>query len=401
MTSTIAPPDTDTGEQDFPFRSSISTHPAPMTVSKSPSTPTKASLDVLISSYAFSNIEFESLTITFTVAGNNWGEDAPDILTPVWNKVSPKIELPPGWSQDTSNPEPGQFTFKPKNEKAEPDDALRLHLDDIHVSAIEGITDVVISVEAPGDKPKFKDATHPIGKFPIGFELKNFRADDPIVENGQSTKVNWRVDGDDNAIYQFFVNGVEKKLEGGRIEPPFDTGPLHTTTVYKITAKQEVSNGWIPYSDSTVVYVHDGDVTAANALIAGLRPALLKTLISYDVPKIIGEGRAGTKYQYTGPGDGLIVGELTISGGEGAKAELEVRLICEGFPTTEAKVSVGSSDGYSRKHIVTPVPSGEAWTALINVENSSGTTTGRVKIYWVSLSGDNRSPSRLWPPPGR
>ncbi|TMR42510.1 hypothetical protein [Actinomadura geliboluensis] len=96
MTSTIAPPSIETEERNFPFRSSISTHPAPMTVSESSNAPTKASLDLLISNDGFSRIEFESLTITFAVAGNDWGEDAPSILTPVWDKVSrPKLELPP------------------------------------------------------------------------------------------------------------------------------------------------------------------------------------------------------------------------------------------------------------------------------------------------------------------
>ncbi len=394
MTSTIAPPSIETEERNFPFRSSISTHPAPMTVSESSNAPTKASLDLLISNDGFSRIEFESLTITFAVAGNDWGEDAPSILTPVWDKVSrPKLELPPGWTEVTGDQEPGQFTFKPANKEAGPNDALRLHLDDIHVSAIEGITDVVVSIEAPDGRPGFKDATHSIGKFPTGFELKNFRADDPIVENGRSTKLNWTVNGDHNVRYQFFVNGVEKKLGGGRIEPPFHTGPLHTTTVYEIVAEHQVGNDWLPYSDSTVVQVHGGDITAANALIAGLRPALLKTLISFESQEVIGGGGEEAKYECQGPGDGLVVGELSISEGqERAQADLEVQLTCKGFAPVAARVSAGTGGGYTRQHIIMPIPGGEVCEVRIKAENSSS-TTGRVKLYWVSLSGDNRAPS--------
>ncbi|QKG27264.1 hypothetical protein [Actinomadura verrucosospora] len=392
MTSTIAAPDTDTAERDFPFRSSISTQPAPMTVSKDSNTPTKASLDLLISNDGFSHIDIESLTITFTVADDNWGQDASGILTPVWNKVSrPKPELPPGWAEDTSSPEPGQFTFKPENKKVKPNDALRLHLDDIHVSAIEGITDVVVSVEVPDGQPEFKDATHSIGKFPIGFEMKDFRADDPIVENGQSTKLNWKVGGDDNVVYNFFVNGVEKELRSGRIEPPFDTGPLHATTVYKITAKQQVGGDWLLYSDSTVVHVHGGEITAANALIAGLRPALLKTLLSYHSFEVIGAGTEESKYRCTGSADGLIVGELKITGEGKAEAELAVRLTCEGFPPVEAKAPAGGNDLYFGQYIIMPLPGGEVCEVQVKAKNVE-TTTGWVNLHWVSLSGDNRSP---------
>ncbi|QKW37517.1 hypothetical protein HUT06_28820 [Actinomadura sp. NAK00032] len=393
MTTTIAPPSTEAEERVFPFRSSISTHPAPMTASESPNAPTKASLDLLISNDGFSRVKFESLTITFAVAGDDWEADAPSILTPVWNKVSrPKLELPPGWTEDTGDQEPGQFTFKPADNEAGPNDALRLHLDGIHVSAIEGITDVVISIETPRGRPGYEDATHSIGKFPIGFELKNFRADDPIVENGRSTKLDWTVDGDRNVTYQLFVNGVEKHLEGGRIEPPFHTGPLHTTTVYELIAKHQVGNDWLPYSDSTVVQVHGGEITAANALIAGLRPALLKTLISYETQEVIGNGGEAAKYECKGPGDGLVVGELTITGGEGEQADLEVQLICQGFAPVVARASAGTCGGCTRQHIIMPIPGGEVCEVRIQAENSSN-TTGRVKLYWVSLSGDNRAPS--------
>ncbi|MQY09696.1 hypothetical protein [Actinomadura macrotermitis] len=401
MTSTIAPPDTGTEELDFPFRSSISTHPAPMTVSMNSNTPTKASLDLLISNDGFSEIEIESLTITFTVADDNWGEDASGILTPVWNKVSrPKPELPPGWTEDTSSPEPGRFTFKPKNKKAQPDDALRLHLDDIHVSAIKGITDVVISIETPGGRPEFKEATHSIGKFPVGFELKNFRADDPIVENGQSTKINWTVGGDRDVHYQFFVNGVERKNRSGRIEPPFNTGPLHATTIYKIIAKQQVGNDWLPYSDSAVVHVHGGEITAANALIADLRPALLATLTTGEHRS--SNGRRFTPNQqyrgkFRGPGDGLIVGVLKISGEGNAKAEVTALLACEGFPATEVKASIGDS-GYSKQHIIMPLPGGELCRVrVIPKSHNNLSATVQFALHWVSLSGDTRAPDVVYP----
>lgn len=460
MTSTIAPSDadTDTGERGFPFRSSISTQPAPMTVSRNPSKPTKASLDVLISNDDFTEIACESLTIEFNVADDDWNEDAASILTPVWKKVSwPKPELPPGWVEDTSDPRPGVFTFRPENKVVGPSDALRLHLDNIHVSTCKGITDVVISVKTPSGT---KDVTHSIGKFPVGFTLENFRADDPIVENGRSTKLNWTVEGDDNAEYEFFVNGVKKELEGNRIEPPFDTGPLHTTTVYKIVAKHQVGQDWIPHSDSTVVQVHggtitassvlvNGDITASNALInrnitasnalvngdITASEALIKRRITAPNAVVNGESAAicaimtrpwwkeakdrgfpimnssldGTFKCY---GPGLIVGELRIWGEAGREASIAAKLTCvefksgyrsademipAEFPSIEVQASTGGTVRHARQHFIMPVLNEDTWRIEVRARPTQKKmpVSCRFEFNWVSLSRDNRPPDFL------
>ncbi|MEW2354907.1 hypothetical protein [Spirillospora sp. NPDC029432] len=406
MTSTISPPDTATQQRDFPFRSSISTHPAPMTVSKNSSTPTKASLDILISNDGFSHVELESLTITFKVADNDWAKDTPGMLTPVWNRVSaPKPELPPGWTEDTSNPKSGAFTFKPQNKKAGPNDVLRLHLDNIHVSTKTGITNVVISVKTPSGTPKFKTATHSIGKFPIGFELKNFRADDPIVENGQSTKINWTTDGDDNVIYQFFVDGVEKK--DGVIKPPFDTGPLHATTVYKITAKHQVGDDWIPYSDSTVVHVHGGEltaskiscdqITASKADFTKLQPAFVELLASWeekwewaffgdDYPKTIKQTSVRDR-----PLKGLLVGELVITfPSEGLRrGKFTLGIWGVGKNHASFDLPISETDPVLKQQIFEPFPRDPNFMVSIQVDKGACIpqyTQMDLKLYWLGVS---------------
>ena len=425
MTSTIAPPtaDADTEEDDFPFRSSISTQPAPMTVSKNSSNPTKASLDILISNDGLDDVPCQSLTVEFTVADDDWGLDAENILTPVWRKVSwPEPELPPGWVEDTSDQRSGVFTFRPENNVAEPNDTLRLHLDNIHVSAVKGITNIVIYVETPEGKPTYKPAVHSLGKFPHGFQLTNFRADDPIVESGQSTTLNWTVDGDDDVSYRFFVNGTEKELKNGTIQPPYDTGPLHSTTIFKISAIHQVGNDMIPFSDSTVVHVHGGDLTAstirskqiiaskvktrkitARQAVIHLRPPALVETMADSWQMTMAQWRHDAKVQEirieNQPCDGFLTGEfrVTLPGRfrttGSIRLDLVHRIYRTDLPIMTTNMQFNKEAGYAKQHFNLFFPCDEKWWLIVGRPATAGTlpaeTLLQLNLYWIKLGADS------------
>jgi hypothetical protein len=211
----------------FPFRTSVTTQPAPLTASENASNPVKGTVDVLISKGTFGDYKFKALTVGFTAA-TNWDKDAPNVLTPAWTSVVPTLSLPPGWSQDTSDPVDGKIRIVPKNGVATRTDVVRLRLDGVPISAKVGVTPVTISVEpTSGDAPQ---QVHELGKFPAGFSVTGFRADDPVVQHGEATTIRWTATEDSDVSYTFFVNSTEVPAPVGTIYP---TGPLHGNTVYR------------------------------------------------------------------------------------------------------------------------------------------------------------------------
>lgn len=241
----------------FPLRTSIVTRPAPLIVSESASNPNLAAIDVLVSASAFARPKFTALTIAFK-ARDNWDNDAADVLTPAWNSVVATLDLPHGWTHDTSDPAPGRFRIIPQDGGIKPNDAVRLRLDQVPVSATLGVTNVTISLEvATGDAPD--PSVHQLGKFPRGFTVEGFRADDPVVEHGEATAVRWKASGGDNVDYRFYVNGTER---GDKITSPFHTGPLHGNSTFQLVATMQVGPDTVKHAFSTAVQVNGGDITA-------------------------------------------------------------------------------------------------------------------------------------------
>src|SRR5437868_9573406 len=112
-------------DADFPLGTSVTTTSAPLTVSPSKTNPTKGTIDVLVSSDAFSDPKIYSLTISFKVA-DDWDQDAADLLTAAWSSVSPYVQSASKWT--LNKPSPGVFAFTGGG-KFEPNETIRVRLD--------------------------------------------------------------------------------------------------------------------------------------------------------------------------------------------------------------------------------------------------------------------------------
>ncbi|TDD26655.1 hypothetical protein E1287_36155 [Actinomadura sp. KC06] len=378
----------------FPLRTSVTTQPAPLTVSPSESRPAAGSLDVLVSCGPFDSPEFQQLNIVFTVA-DGWDNDDAEILTPDWETVVASIDLPAGWERDTSQDIKGRFTFAPKDQKAKPNDTLRLHLDIERLSAKIGITNVVFTIKPVAHQTRPEPVIIPLGKFPPGFSLTNFRADDPIVEYGEATKIRWDVSGDQGVSYEYYVNGQKSPLPSAQIKSPMDTGPLQRVTVYKLHAKYQVGSEWTTHDSSAVVHVNRGDIianniTANNAEIAGMPPSCAKLVKKYDFPV-----NNSTKNWNIGnpgrPDDGLIVGILLIDSAEHVEASITLELVSTLTPTSKVTVTSPNST-FPCDHFVALAPAEAAYRVFLKT-TGNGEIHGYMRLYWMSMTNNYTPPT--------
>jgi hypothetical protein len=381
-------------DDQFPLRTSVTTTPSPLNVSPSKSNPTKGSIDVLVSSDAFSSPDVYSLIITFKVA-DDWDLDAADILTPAWSSVSPYIGKDDKWT--VSKPQPGTFTFT-GGKKFAHNETLRVRLDNVPISTELGITNVVISVKATETASAVR-STHPLGKFPHEFKLTDFHADDPIVERGESTSIRWTVSGDNDVKYELYINGTDSGKPSSQIKPPLSTGPLFTTTVYKLVATYQVGADRLRHETATTVFVNNGDVTterltAKTATIAGLIPNCVQTLINLDKIKVKTGNRSWTASNWDGVGAGLIIGVLAIEQKDGTHDSLTLNFDSNYTESREIKVSSSSKD-WAVQTFVIPMPAGRSFWISLSASGSER-VYGDVQLTWISLT-DNYTPPALEP----
>jgi hypothetical protein len=279
----------------------LHTDPDPVWISPSTGDPQRADFVLVGSRRSGVPIECRKITVTVPV-GNN----SPD-LTPDINSISAQISLP-GWSPRT-DAAAKTITFTPDTGFAliSRETGVTIQLMGIRINTVIGSAPLPVTIEwrdhyPDNDNDPWASAitTFDVGKFPPQFRMDNFKAEQLIVDNGDSVKLDWEASGASSLklLYDAAeINVLDKST--------YTVPNLDHTTVFYLRGTVQVGNNTAERTLTTTVTVRIPHLEVANLTVHGqLRvlaeakvsaSALLEADPNYPLEYIV-DGRLDTHY---------------------------------------------------------------------------------------------------------
>jgi hypothetical protein len=245
-----------------PLHFDLNTDPDPVRVSPSSGTPQRADFVLVGSRRSATPIECRKITVTVPT-GNN----SPD-LTPDLTSAAADCSLP-GWTPVTNNAAK-TITFTPASGHSEigRDQGVTVQLMGMRINTEIGSAPLRIDVEwreAGYDDPWETGTTvFDIGKFPPSFHLANFAAEQLIIENSGSVKLNWEASG---------VSSLRLLYDAADINvmnlSTYPVNNITRTTVFYLRATVQVGTNTVERTLSTTVTVLIPDLDVGRLTVHG------------------------------------------------------------------------------------------------------------------------------------
>jgi hypothetical protein len=245
-----------------PLHFDLNTTPNPVRVSPSSGDPQRADFVLVGSRRRATAIECRKITVTIPTGANS-----PD-LTPDLLSAAPDCNLP-GWTP-TPDTATKTITFAPTSGHAEigRDQGVTVQLMGMRINTEVGSAPLRIDVEwreAGYDELWETDTTiFDIGKFPPSFHLANFTAEELIIDNGGSVKLNWEASG---------VSSLRLLYDAADINvmnmTTYTINDISHTTVFYLRATVQVSANTVERTLSTTVTVRVPDLEVGNLRVLG------------------------------------------------------------------------------------------------------------------------------------
>ncbi|MGH3898533.1 MAG: hypothetical protein ACRDTA_09815 [Pseudonocardiaceae bacterium] len=254
---------TTTGERSSstsPLFFELNTDPDPVRVSPPTGNPQRADFVLIGSRRSTQPIECSEITVTIPT-GNN----SPD-LTPDINSISPQISLP-NWSAQT-HASTRNITFTPTTGIAVigRDQGVTIQLMGMRINTVVGSAPLRITITwresfIGNETEPWETGTtiFDIGKFPASFQLDNFKAEQPIVDNGDSVKLNWEASG--ASSLRLLYDAAEINV---LTKSTYTVHNLSHTTVFYLRGTVQAGTNSVTRTLTTTITVRNQDLEVGN-----------------------------------------------------------------------------------------------------------------------------------------
>ncbi|MCX4751254.1 hypothetical protein OG455_38115 [Kitasatospora sp. NBC_01287] len=259
---TVTESDAKDGERTAPpLHFQLNTNPDPVRVSPSSGDPERADFVIVGSRRSLGSIDCRKIVLNVPT-----GPNSPD-LTSDLTSGTPQISLP-GWTATTSTTAK-TITFTPASGHATigRDQGVTLQLMGLRINTVVGSSPLRIDIEwaESGDDYWTTDSTTiDIGKFPADFYLRNFIAEDLIIDNGGSVKLNWEAGGASSLRLLYEAADVNVL----RLST-FTVHDVRHSTVFYLRATVQVGTTTVERILSTTVTVRVPDLEVQNLKVRG------------------------------------------------------------------------------------------------------------------------------------
>ncbi len=259
---TVTESEAKAGERSVqPLHFQLNTNPDPVRVSPSSGDPERADLVIVGSRRSLGAIDCRKIVLNVPT-----GPNSPD-LTSDLNSGTPQISLP-GWSATISTTAK-TVTFTPASGHATigRDEGVTVQLMGLRINSQVGSSPLRIDVEwaESGDDYWATDSTTiDIGKFPADFYLRNFIAEDLIIDNGGSVKLNWEAGG--ASSLRLLYEAADVNVLG---LSTFTVHDVRRSTVFYLRATVQAGTGTVERILSTTVTVRVPDLEVQNLTVRG------------------------------------------------------------------------------------------------------------------------------------
>ncbi|MFE7799524.1 discoidin domain-containing protein [Nocardia sp. NPDC057440] len=259
-----------------PLYFDLNTTPDPVRVSPASGDPQRANFVLVGSRRSTTAIECRKITVTVPT-GNN----SPD-LTPDLTSATAQISLP-GWTPST-NTATKTITFTPTSGYAEigRDQGVTVQLMGMRINTEIGSAPlkITLSWREPGytdPEDGWEDGItiFDVGKFPPDFHMANFMAEQLIIDNSDSVKLNWEASG---------VSSLRLIYDAADInvlnEATYTVNNVDHTTVFYLRATVQVGTNTVERTLSVTVTVRVPDLEVRNFTVLGefIMPAVKETV---------------------------------------------------------------------------------------------------------------------------
>ncbi|MEV6431688.1 discoidin domain-containing protein [Nocardia sp. NPDC051463] len=247
---------------DPPLTFDLNTAPDPVRVSPASGDAQRADFVLVGSRRSSDAIECRRITVVVPT-----GENSPD-LTPDLTSASAAISLP-DWTP-TTNPAAKTITFTPTSGSAEigRDEGVTVQLMGMRINSVVGTALLRLEVEwreaGSDDQWETGTSTFDIGKFPAGFDLVDFIAEQSVIDNGGSVEFNWEAQGVSSLRLLYDVADINVMNL-----TTFTVNHLARTTVFYLRATVQVGNNTVERVLSTTVTVRVPDLEVENLRVVG------------------------------------------------------------------------------------------------------------------------------------
>ncbi|MGW4119146.1 hypothetical protein [Nocardia sp. NPDC004711] len=260
----FATPDGSQVRNTAPLHFELTTDPDPARVSPSSGDPERADLVLVGSRRSGVGVECRKITIMVPV-----GTNSPD-LTPDIASISPQISLE-NWSPRTdATAKTITFTTPSGSSVITRDEGVTIQLMGARINEVVGSAPLRIDMEwretGFGDDEPWEtgSVTFNVGKFPPSFRLDNFMAERLIIDNGDSVKLNWEVNG--ASSLKLLYDGGEFNVMG---ETTKTMDNVTRTTVFYLRGTVQVGNNTVERTLATTVTVRIPDLVVGNLMVQG------------------------------------------------------------------------------------------------------------------------------------
>lgn len=261
-----------------PLHFDLNTNPDPVRISPSSGDPQRADIILVGSRRSATAIECRKIAVVVPT-----GTNSPD-LTSDLTSVSAQISLP-DWTP-TTNTATKTITFTPASGHAEigRDQGVTVQLMGMRINEVVGNAVLRIDIEwreAGYDDPWATDTTEfDIGKFPASFHVDNFIAEELVIDNRGSVKLNWEASGVSSLRLLYDVADINVMNM-----TTFTVNTVTHTTVFYLRATIQVGNNTVERILSTTVTVRVPDLEVGNLTVRGGLRAFGNLIM--DLPRLI------------------------------------------------------------------------------------------------------------------
>ncbi|RNL86741.1 hypothetical protein [Halostreptopolyspora alba] len=243
----------------------IGTEPTPLVASPQSGPPNRAALHVLMTNVHDEPLKAYAITIFVKVTKESVPQA--EVLSEKWANRgrttyrTSQVRTP---SDDDNGTYTYTYTGSDNGSPFAPGESIELFVDDIPVSAQEGVTTVLVGIQAERNGETLWKYL-PLGKFPTGYYLKELRADTNPVRYKEQTVLTWLAPPLPQISYKLYANGTEIPLDEKHPQP-VRTGPLTTDTTFELVPSWATD---VRHKQRLLVRVLNGDVTARDVTVNG------------------------------------------------------------------------------------------------------------------------------------
>ena len=319
--TTAAPPQTatDFGSQ---LQYSLTTVPDPLTVSPASGTVEPGDLIIVGSRIAPEPIETNEIAVHVPIGTEAWQ------LVLDYTGMKPEINLT-GW---TATPDPAneRILFKPTSGHATltPEQGISVQLNELRLNRQVGTAPVIIVVNwrTPGSTSwRTEEQTFSIGKFPAGFYLRDLKANDAYIENGDSVTLTW--ERSEGPTYHLLYENTEIKVDK---YSTYTVQDIRRNTMFYLRSRIQQGTGHAERTISTYITVNKPDLEVGHLTIHGDTVAHgditmtepTKTLQTAKIQAVGGPGQLDSTVQF--PNRVKIEGQLTLDS-MSASGEVQIK----------------------------------------------------------------------------